>query len=185
MMESNPWKILSATDVYNNPWIKVTEFKVLNPSGGPGIYGKVHFKNFAIGVLALDEHLNTYLVGQYRFPIEKYSWEIPEGGCPLDLDPLEGAKRELIEETGLVAARWEKLLEMHLSNSVSDEFAMVFLARGLEQRSPSPEETEQLIIKKIPFEEAFKMVEEGLITDSISMAAILKIKIMIDDGRIT
>lgn len=184
-MDQNPWKILSARDVYDNSWIKVTEFGVINPSGGKGIYGKVHFKNLAIGIIALDENLNTWLVGQYRFPAEKYSWEIPEGGCPMNMQPLEGAMKELAEETGLVAHAWEKILEMDLSNSVTDEYAIVFLAYDLEQHKSSPEETEQLEIRKLPFDEAYNMVEDGTITDSISVAAILKVKLMLADGRIT
>jgi 8-oxo-dGTP pyrophosphatase MutT (NUDIX family) len=184
-MDQNPWKILSARDVYDNSWIKVTEFGVINPSGGKGIYGKVHFKNLAIGIIALDQNLDTWLVGQYRFPAEKYSWEIPEGGCPMNMQPLEGAKKELAEETGLVAHAWEKILEMDLSNSVTDEHAIVFLAYDLEQHKSSPEVTVQLEVRKLPFEEAYNMVEDGTITDSISVAAILKVKLMLADGRIT
>src|SRR5688500_4942517 len=134
----NPWKILSSNDVYDNSWVTVTEFKVINPSGGRGIYGQVHFKNIAIGIIVLDERLNTWLVGQYRFPVDHYSWEIPEGGSPLDEDPLEGAKRELLEETGLAAKSWEKILEMELSNSVSDEKAIIYLAWDLEQHHADP-----------------------------------------------
>lgn len=184
-MDQNPWKILSARDVYDNSWIKVTEFGVINPSGGKGIYGKVHFKNTAIGIMVLDEQLNTYLVGQYRFPADKYSWEIPEGGCPSNLPPLEGAKKELLEETGLKANSWEMILEMDLSNSVTDEHAIVYLAYDLEQHKPSPEETEAIEVRKLPFEEAYTMVEDGMITDSISVAAILKVKLMLTDGRIS
>lgn len=184
-MEINPWKILSAKEVYENPWIQLTEYSVINPSGGKGIYGKVHYKNLAIGILPLDSQMYTYLVGQYRFPIEKYSWEIPEGGCPEGTSPLEAAKRELEEETGLKALSWEVLLEMDLSNSVSDEHGIVYLAWDIEQGMASPEETEDLEIKRIPFEDAYRMVEDGLITDSLSVAAILKVKIMIDDGRIS
>jgi 8-oxo-dGTP pyrophosphatase MutT (NUDIX family) len=184
-MDQNPWKILSAREVYDNLWIKVTEYGVINPSGGKGIYGTVHFKNLAIGIVVLDENLNTYLVGQYRFPAEKYSWEIPEGGCPMNIHPLDGAKRELEEETGLIAYSWERILEMDLSNSVTDEHAVVFLAYDIEQRTPSPEETEDLVIRKLPFEEAYQMVEDGTITDSISVAAIIKVKLMLADGRIS
>lgn len=184
-MDQNPWKILSSREAYDNSWIKVTEYGVINPSGGKGIYGKVHFKNLAIGVIVLDNHLDTYLVGQYRFPTEKYSWEIPEGGCPLNIPPLEGAQKELLEETGLKANSWELILEMDLSNSVSDEHAFVYLAYDLEQHKPSPEETEQIEVRKLPFEEAYQMVEDGIITDSISVAAILKVKLMLTDGRIS
>lgn len=184
-MDQNPWKILSAREVYDNSWIKVTEYGVINPTGGRGIYGKVHFKNIAIGIIVLDENLDTYLVGQYRFPPDKYSWEIPEGGCPSHMQPLEGARKELEEETGLIAHSWEQILQMDLSNSVTDEVAVVFLAYDVEQHTPAPEDTEQLIVKKIPFEEAYQMVENGAISDAISVAAILKVKLMIADGRIT
>jgi 8-oxo-dGTP pyrophosphatase MutT (NUDIX family) len=185
MSQDNPWMILSSASAYDNPWINVTEFSVLNPSGGKGIYGKVHFKNTAIGVLPLDKELNTYLVGQFRFPIEKYSWEIPEGGGPEGTAPLDNAKRELLEETGLIAGSWSRLLEMHISNSVSDEQAVIFLARDLQQYEPSPEETELLEVKKLPFEEVYRMVENGEITDAITVASVFKIKLMIADGRIS
>jgi 8-oxo-dGTP pyrophosphatase MutT (NUDIX family) len=181
----NPWKVLGEKKIYENPWIKVTEFDVLNPSGGKGIYGKVHFKSIAVGALPLDEELNTYLVGQFRFTIDQYSWEIPEGGGAFGVDPVESAKRELLEETGLVAEEYTKIVEMHLSNSVTDEYAVVYLARNLSQHTASPEETEQLQVKKVPFEEAYQMVLRGEIMDSMSVAAILKVKLMLADGRIS
>ena len=183
MNEKNPWQIISEKEMYNNKWINLTEYDVINPNGGKGIYGKVHFKNIAIGIVVLDDGLNTYLVGQYRFALNEYSWEIPEGGGPLDRDPLESAKRELIEETGLVAHEWTPLLKMHLSNSVSDEYSIIYLARQLEQHAAMPEETEQLIVKKLPFEEAWRMVEEGIITDAMSVAAIQKVKLMLARGK--
>ena len=181
----NPWQIVAEKAVYNNNWISVTEYDVINPSGGKGIYGKVHFKNTAIGILPLDEDLNTWLVGQYRFTLNAYSWEIPEGGGAAGTDVLEAAKRELREETGLEAGQWTKLLDFHLSNSVSDEYGHIFLARDLTQYEPEPEETEQLQVKKIPFEEAYAMVQSGSITDSMSVAAILKVKLMLLDRLIS
>jgi 8-oxo-dGTP pyrophosphatase MutT (NUDIX family) len=180
----NPWTILGEKKIYDNKWISVTEYDVVNPSGGKGIYGKVHFKNYAIGIVPLDDELNTYLVGQFRFTLNQYSWEIPEGGGPMDIDVLESAKRELKEETGLIAAEWTKVMNLHLSNSVCDEYGTIFLARKLRQEEAAPEETEELIIKKIPFEEAYRMVEEGRITDSLSVAGILKVKLMLLEGRI-
>jgi ADP-ribose pyrophosphatase len=178
MEENNPWTTLERKEVYDNNWINVNEHQVLNPSGGPGIYGVVHFKNTAIGVLPLDEDNNTWLVGQYRYPMQAYSWEIPEGGGALGVDPLIGAKRELLEETGLVATDWTEIQRMYLSNSVSDEMAVIYVARGLTMTEAEPEETEQLIVKKLPFEEAYQMVMDGRITDSMSIAAILKTKIL-------
>jgi 8-oxo-dGTP pyrophosphatase MutT (NUDIX family) len=180
-MSKNPWTILGEEVRYDNPWIRLTEYQVLNPHGGAGIYGKVHFKNMAIGVVALDEEDHIFLVGQYRFPLNRYSWEIPEGGGPVGTDPLESAKRELLEETGLKAERWEKLLELHLSNSVSDEFGMLFLATGLSQHTPMPEETEQLAVKRVPFREAFDLFEKGEITDSLTVVALLKMRLLMDE----
>lgn len=181
----NPWQIISEKEIYKNNWIGLTEFDVINPSGGKGIYGKIHFNKIAVGVLPLDENWNTYLVGQYRFPLNQYSWEIPEGGAEFGEDSVQGAKRELIEETGLIAHEWKQILTMHLSNSVSDEYAVLYLATNLEQRTATPEETEQLLIKKLPFEEAYQMVQKGLITDSMSVATIQKVKLMMLDGSIS
>ncbi len=176
--EKNPWKILNEKLVYDNPWINLTHYEVINPTGGKGIYGKVHYKNVAIGTLPLDHEGNTYLVGQYRFTLHKYSWEIPAGGGPLGSDPLLAAKRELLEETGLRAGRWEKIIEMHLSNSITDERCLIYLARDLTQHHSEPEETELLAIKKIPFEKAYEMVMQAVITDSLTVTAILKVKTM-------
>lgn len=183
MEESNPWVTLTQKDIYQNNWIGVTEHEVINPSGGKGIYGVVHFKNLAIGILPLDEEFNTWIVGQYRFPLEAYSWEIIEGGGPHGVDPLQSATRELLEETGLMATEWLEIQRMHLSNSVSDELAIIYIARGLSQGQAEPEETEQLTVRKIPFQEAFNMVISGQITDSMSVAAILKTQVLIQEGR--
>jgi 8-oxo-dGTP pyrophosphatase MutT (NUDIX family) len=182
--EENPWKTTSQKNIYDNPWINVTEYQVINPSGNPGIYGKVHFKNLAIGVLPLDDELNTYLVGQYRFPLNQYSWEMPEGGGPEGTDPLESAKRELLEETGLKAAQWTEIQRMHLSNSVSDELSIIYLARELTQFEAEPEDTEQLIIHKIPFAQMYQMVCDGQITDSMTVAAVLKVQLLLSENRL-
>lgn len=170
----NPWKTLQVQEVYNNPWIRVTHRDVLNPAGKPGIYGVVHFKNLAIGVLPLDEAGNTWLVGQYRYTLERYSWEIPEGGGPLGTDPLEAAQRELLEETGIRARVWIPLMELHLSNSVTDERGLAYVARELEFGESQPEETEALHVRKVHFSEAVDMVLDGHITDVLSVSAILK-----------
>lgn len=182
--EANPWQILSKSNIYHNPWIDLTEYKVINPSGGKGIYGKVHFKNYALGIIPVDNELNTWLVGQYRFPLDKYSWEIPEGGGPLGIPPLESAQRELLEETGLTASRWTELQHIHLSNSVTDEFGIIYLATGLTPGQAQPEETEKLQVKKLPLEEAYNMVISNQITDSISVAAILRVELLLKDGML-
>jgi 8-oxo-dGTP pyrophosphatase MutT (NUDIX family) len=180
----NPWQIIDATVAYDNLWLQLIHHNVINPSGGKGIYGKVHFKNKAIGVVAVDADRNTYLVGQYRFPINMYSWEIPEGGCPEYTDSLETAKRELLEETGLMASNWLQLGSSYLSNSVSDEYAEYFLATGLTQHQAEPEETEQLVLKKLPLDEVFAMVDDGFITDTLSILALHKLQLLLLQGKV-
>ena len=171
-ISDNPWQVTGEQKIYDNPWISVTEYAVINPSGGNGIYGKVHFKNRAIGIIPMDETGHIWLVGQYRFVLNAFSWEIPEGGGILESDPLDAAKMELKEETGLIAESWEKILEIHLSNSVSDEFGIIYLATGLKQEDAEPEDTEQLHIQKVSLEEAYRMVINHQITDSLSVAGI-------------
>lgn len=182
--EDNPWTIISSQNIYDNPWINLTEHQVINPSGGAGIYGHVHFKNRAIGIIVLDDEDNTWLVGQYRFTLNEYSWEIPEGGGPIGTDPLDSAKRELLEETGITAGKWEEIQQIHLSNSVCDEFGFIFLARDLSFGDAEPEETEQLQLRKLPFKEAYQMVVNNQITDSLSVAAIYRIQLLKLEGKL-
>lgn len=170
--ESNPWKTISEEVRYENDWIRVEHHEVLKPSGQPGIYGKVHFKNTAIAVLPIDQEGNTYLVGQYRYTIQDYSWELPEGGCLHEL-PLEAAKRELVEETGLIAEKWTFLGEHYLSNSVTDEKSVMFLAQDLHVSQANPEDTEVLKIKKIPIQAAIQMALHGEIKDVLSVTTLL------------
>lgn len=169
----SPWKTVSETIAYDNPWIQVSHRTVINPGGGNGIYGVVSFKNLAIGIVPIDDEGFTWLVGQYRYTLNAYSWEIPEGGGPKGEEPLETAKRELLEETGLVANDWQLLCPIHTSNSVTDEYGLIFMARDLHQAEASPEETEQLIVWKLPLSEAIAMIERGEITDSLSIAGLL------------
>lgn len=137
----NPWTTLRVSEKYANPWITVEEHDVLTPKGKPGIYGVVRPRTLAIGVLPLDADGMTTLVGQYRYPIGRYTWEMPEGGGDKTVPAIESARRELLEETGLVASSWLEILRMDLSNALSDEHAIRFLAWDLEQRAPEPEET--------------------------------------------
>lgn len=176
--KENPWKKLSGKKIYDNPWIRLDEDEVINPGGGRSIYGKVHFKNYGIGIIPLDENQNTWLVGQWRYTLNEYSWEIPMGGGPVELPLIESAKRELKEETGLMAKTWEELLKMHTSNSVTDEIGYAFVAKDLTEGETEFEETEDLIIRKLPFSDAVKMVMNGEITDSLSMIAILKLAML-------
>jgi 8-oxo-dGTP pyrophosphatase MutT (NUDIX family) len=181
---TNPWQTLNEQVPYENKWIKISHREVINPSGGAGIYGVVQFKNTAIGILPIDDEGFTWLVGQYRYTLGRYSWEIPEGGGPSEESLLESAQRELLEETGMTAARWTPMLEMHLSNSVSDEYGMVFLAQDLSFGEAEPEETEDLQVRRLPFQEVFEMVMQGEITDSLSVAAILKAEIWRREGKL-
>lgn len=171
----NPWKQKTTKKIYDNPWITLQEDQVINPQGGDGIYGKVHFKNLAIAIVPLDEDFNTWLVGQWRYTLNEYSWEIPMGGGPLEIDPLESAKRELKEETGLEASDWDCFLKIHTSNSVTDEVGYCYTAKGLTQGETEFDETEDLEIKKVPFRQVLDMCLNGEITDSLSLAAVLKL----------
>lgn len=168
----NPWQTLSSREVYDNPWIKIREDQVVRPDGEPGIYGVVHYKNVAIGILPVEDG-QIYLVGQYRYPLDQYSWEIPEGGCPEGEDLLAAAQRELAEETGLRADKWKLMGEAHLSNSVSDERAVWFLATGLTQGEQEPEGTELLNIRRVPISQVLSMALTGEITDALSLLAIM------------
>ncbi|MGI4871004.1 MAG: NUDIX domain-containing protein [Janthinobacterium lividum] len=175
----NPWQTLSSAEKYQNPWIRVREDQVINPQGGPGIYGVVSMHNKAIGIVPLDAEGNTWLVGQYRYPLNEYSWEIPMGGGPVALDVLESAQRELREETGLLARRWTRIARLHTSNSVTDEEGFVFLAQDLEQGPWEPEETEDLRLWKLPLTQAVEMVMRDEITDAVSVAGLLKAHLVV------
>ncbi|WP_317206785.1 NUDIX hydrolase [Hymenobacter sp. BT770] len=170
----NPWQTLSTEVKYHNAWISVREDQVLNPGGGRGIYGVVSMRNKAIGIIPVDAEGNTWLVGQYRYPLNEYSWEIPMGGGLLEHDVLESAQRELKEETGLTAAQWTRIARLHTSNSVTDEEGFVYLAEGLTHGEVEPEETEDLRLWKLPLAEAVRMVMDDRITDGISVAGLLK-----------
>jgi 8-oxo-dGTP pyrophosphatase MutT (NUDIX family) len=175
----NPWETVSTRVVYDNPWISVREDEVVRPDGRPGIYGVVHFKNIAVGVLAVEDE-EVYLVGQYRYTLERYSWEIVEGGCAEGEETLEAARRELEEEAGLRARKWVRMGEAHLSNSVSDELAVLYLATDLEQCERRPEGTERLQVRRVSVGEALRMALAGEITDALSMLALMQLRLRAD-----
>jgi len=173
-LEANPWTTLSTREVYNNPWIRVREDQVINPSGGNSIYGVVEFKNRAVGVIPIDDEGYTWLVGQYRYCHNRYEWEIPEGGCPPGEELVECAKRELLEETGIVAETCELVLsDLQLSNSTTNEVAYLYVARGLTFAEASPEDTEQLQVKRVLLSEAIQMARRGEIRDGLSVLGLL------------
>lgn len=169
------WKTLDSKTVYDNPWMTVFEDKVIDPGGGQHLYGHVHFKNKAIAIVPLDDDRNTWIVGQSRFTIGEYSWEVPMGGSAPGEEPIDTARRELKEETGLTAATLIPLMHLHISNSITDEEGFAFVARDLEAGEPDFDEMEDLTIRKLPLTEAVEMVKRGEITDAISIAALLRV----------
>jgi 8-oxo-dGTP pyrophosphatase MutT (NUDIX family) len=180
----NPWTTTSIETRYENPWIRVDHHDVLTPAGTVGIYGVVNFKNVAVGVVPIDNQGYTWLVGQYRYPLGRYSWEICEGGGPVDADVLESAKRELLEELGMQAKRWDTLLEMDLSNSVTNERSVVFVARDLALGMSQPEETEELAVRKIHLDQLYEEVRAGKHRDSMTVAAVLRLRLMQLEGTL-
>lgn len=181
-----PWRRGPGRSIYDNPWISVTEFDATAPTGRPALYGLVRFKNRALAILPLHDDGTVPLVGQNRLPFADYSWEIPEGGGPLAEEPLDGAKRELLEETGLVAAEWREVLRLQLSNSVTDELAIGYVATGLTQAEDAPQgdETEDLVRVRVPFREALDAAMAGHISDALTVAMLLRAYHMAHEGAL-
>ncbi|MGF7208485.1 8-oxo-dGTP pyrophosphatase MutT (NUDIX family) [Skermanella aerolata] len=180
--QESPWKTLTGEIRYENKWIRVTEHDVINPAGKPGIYGVVHMKSKAIGVLPIDADGCVQLVGQFRYSLNAYSWEMPEGGGGLEVEPIEEAKRELREETGVIAHRWSELLRLHTSNSICDEHGVIYLAWDLEHTESEPEDTEALTVVRMPFGQVLDYVLDGTITDAMTVTAVLKAQVLAARG---
>ncbi|MFL5674150.1 MAG: NUDIX domain-containing protein [Chloroflexota bacterium] len=175
---NGPWIRRSRRVAYDNPWLTVWHDDVTRPDGAPGIYGVVHFANVAAGVLVLDDDDRVLLVGQHRYALDAYSWELPEGGVPDDETALDGARRELREETGVEATDWRELARVHLSNSVTDEVAVLFLATGLSHGSATPDGTEDLAIRWLPFEDVLGMTLDGRISDAMTVLAVERLALL-------
>jgi 8-oxo-dGTP pyrophosphatase MutT (NUDIX family) len=178
-----PWRRRSRTVAYANPWIELRHDEVDRPDGSPGIYGVVHYRNIAVGVVAIGDDGRLLLVGQHRYTLDAYSWEIPEGGSPLGEDPLEGAKRELAEETGFEAAEWRELARFSLSNSITDERGVLYLATGLRAGPASPEPTEDLAIRWATLEEVGGEIDRGEIHDILTITGVARYALSLREGR--
>ena len=182
--KNGPWTVVSETAVYDNPWITVTDCKVTQPDGAPGVYGVVHFKNLAVGILPVLDDGGVPLVGQHRFPHDAYSWEAPEGGGARDVDPLLSAQRELAEETGYRARHWLPLVEFDVSNSVTDEKSSCFLAWGLDEGVAEPDADEILAQRTVNFSDLHEMVLKGDIRDSLTIIMVLKARALAEAGQL-
>lgn len=178
----NPWTLLSSEVRYENPWIRVTHHEIRHPTGAPGVYGVVHYKNLAVAVVPVDSDGRTWLVGQYRLPLGTYSWEIPEGGSPVGRDPEAGARRELAEETGLTAGGLREILRMDLSNSVGDERAICYVAWDLHPGRSAPDPSEELQLRRASLREVLERVIRGDITDALTVATMLRVKLLAEEG---
>ena len=176
------WRSVTSQTVFQNPWIRVESHDVIAPTGNPAHYGLVKFANRAIAVLPLHDDGTVSLVGQARFATDAYSWELPEGGGPLDEDPRQAAIRELREETGLVAADLREILSFDVSNSVTDEVAVCFLATGLSQSDTAPDETEAFDYARVPFKTLLDAVIKGQVRDGLTVVSVLRVYHMAVSG---
>ena len=180
-----PWSVASGPQrVHDNPWFSVDEYAAVAPTGAPARYYVQRYRNVAVGVIPLHNDGTVTLVGQWRFPLADYQWEIPEGGAPLAEDPLDGCRRELREEAGLQAADWRFLLRLQLSNSTSDEVALGWLATGLSRCDEEPEATEELAVARVPFREAVHAAVTGRVQDAITVAMLLRLHHMAVTGEL-
>ncbi len=173
---ANPWRTLTTRQVYDNPWISVREDGVVRSDGSSGVYGVVSM-GAAVGVVALTEDDEVVLVGQWRYALDEYSWELPEGGADAGEVPRTAAERELAEEAGYVAEDWTELVgPLAVSNSVTDQRSWLYVARGLEEVAVAPDPTEALEVAHVPVDEALELIDEGLITDALTVIGLLTLE---------
>ncbi|MDB6061268.1 MAG: mismatch repair protein MutT [Verrucomicrobiaceae bacterium] len=180
-----PWQRVSTRQVYENPWVSVTHEEVITPAGTDGIYGVIHFKTRAIGIIPIDADGYTWLVRQFRYTLNQHLWEIPMGGGKLHDEPLAAAQRELQEETGFIANDWREIMRLHISKSVTDEEGVVFVARELTAGAAQLEHSEaDLEVLRLPLTEAIQWALDGKITDVISCAGLLKLHVLMQTGAL-
>ena len=179
-----PWRAGPPEPVTQNPWFAVESYDAVAPTGAPARYHVHRCRNLATGAVPLHADGTVTLVGQWRFPLGRYGWELPEGGAPHGEAPLEGCKRELREEAGLEAADWREILVLELSNASSDEVAHVYLATGLTPCPAAPEPTEELALARVPFAEALHAAVTGRVQDAITVAALLRVHHMAATGEL-
>ncbi|WPZ33643.1 NUDIX hydrolase [Thalassobaculum sp. OXR-137] len=173
-----PWIVNATRRVYDNPWIGISEHDVTDPGGNPGLYGVCEVKSVAVGIVPVDAQGHVWLVGQHRFPRDYYSWELPEGGGRLDVPPIDSARRELKEETGLTAGNWLEILHTDFSNAISDEIGVGFLAWDLTVGDADPDPDEKIDIRRLPFAAALEMALAGEIRDAFSQNMLMKVEIL-------
>jgi 8-oxo-dGTP pyrophosphatase MutT (NUDIX family) len=181
-MPINPWKTKSSREVYKNAWIRVREDHVVRPDGGPGIYGVIEIRP-SVGIVAIDSRDRIVLVGQWRYSVNRYSWEVPRGGShPGETDMLAVAQRELAEEAGVVAQHWQRLGAVDVCNGVCDDVQTLFLATDLSPTEMNLDPEEDISVEWKPFDEALNMAMDGRITEVCSVAAILQVAFLRSNG---
>ena len=177
-----PWRDLGYRVVHETDWLALTEHQAIAPSGREATYGVLRFKNIATGVLPVHPDGTVTLVGQARFARSNYSWEMPEGGAPSGEDPFEAAKRELAEEAGLAAGNWALALKVEVSNSITDEIGLTWIAWDLTPVPREPDPTEVFRVVRVPFTTLLQEIERGAILDSFTVATAYRAYHMAREG---
>jgi 8-oxo-dGTP pyrophosphatase MutT (NUDIX family) len=182
--DGNPWVVTAQKRGFENDWFVIDEHEAINPAGKPARYDVIRPRRLAVGVVPLEADGSVHLIGQWRFPLKRYSWEIPEGGAEFGEDAESGVRRELAEEAGVSAGRLVKILEMDLSNSLTDESCVLFLATDLSPAAGEPDDVEVLRRRTAPFGEVLARIQDGRIRDSLTVAAMLRVHHMAVMGEL-